>query len=59
MARFDKVCVKEGSEFEVKSCKILGNYSLFENESTEMTAKDGIIRAPSDHLGILVEFNKI
>ena len=57
--RFDKLISKIGTKYKPVKCQLVGNYSMIKGKTVEMTAKDGIIRAPSDHIGILMNFEYI
>jgi len=54
--RFDKVIAKNGGRYKAKKCKLVGDYCMIEGETLEMSGKDGKIRAPSDHIGVLVDW---
>ena len=64
--RPDKVCMptlseekKEHMEYYIKAqdAQKIGAFSLepYEQENMQLIAKDGVVRTPSDHMGLLVD----
>ena len=51
--RYDKIITKKGFVYRPIKCSLIGNYSMVEGETLEMTLGDGVIRSPSDRKGIV------
>jgi len=58
ITRFDHIISKKGGDFKSVKCDLVGDYSMDKNKKLLDTLKDEVIRSPSDHIGVYIEFIK-